>query len=656
MLLETILSILICMLYCIAALCLGALIIRLAARAKYAAADEDRLAVFTTAFLLGQGLLAAIWQLQALGGWFSLPVIIGGLALSFLASVRFALHIAAGMWRTAVAALREYRREPPLWLAVFASTTLLILMTGISTLNPPQPRGDSLAFYMALPKVISASQQLLPLPGYEAFTQIGLQGELHFAALISLNGGVAAKMFMWPMSLAVAAMLVSIGGKVGLGRRGKWIALATIFTSTAFTSSIWNGKVDLFSAAMGLLALRWSLEVGKGPVGELTRLARLAAGLAIAAKITYLIPLVPGLLLIFIWRLRASRGQEPLFGKAFLSAAWRAVFWLGLWTALAFLPNVIKNTVLFGQPLAPLFNPEETTKWMQAWYTPATTGKILLTYPFSLVYGRYWGQGGQISPLLLAFLPMALFLPRPREWKESKLVPVALAGLVGIVLWHLYSPSAFAPRNMLASVLLLVLPGIRGVEVILDRKSGSRLLLGAVAGSVLVALMIGIMGITNITKTGILRAIGRVSLCDMETYGSDATCRIAERINEEARPEERIFLAAYYRYWFRPDIIQCVNSTEETEALDAIAEAEEAWSYLHEHGYRYVVIDEITHGNAFDLLEIDRIPEWMNVETVFEDWPFVAYRIESTDPSSSPTYICSQVDPPAWEVISVDNR
>ncbi|HEY70220.1 MAG TPA: hypothetical protein G4O08_06520, partial [Anaerolineae bacterium] len=542
MLLETTTSIAICALYSLAVFCFGALVLRLVARKRHAAVEEDGLSIFLTAFLLGQGLMAAFWQLLALVGWFSLLVIIAVLAISFLAGIRFALPIVAAVGRQVRTAIRDYRRESAPWLVIYALTVLLILMTGITTINPPQPRGDSLAFYMALPKVMASSQRLLPLPGYEAFTQIGLQGEFHFAALFSLSGGVASKMFTWPMSLAAAGMLAVVGRKAGLGRRGRWMALAALFTSTAFTSVIWNGKVDLFSTAMGLTAFAWSLELGKDSNDEVVRIAGLAAGLAIAAKITYLIPLIPGLLLILLWRLRASRNQEPLLGRAFLSTAWKTTFWLGFWTVLAFLPNVIKNTMLFSQPLAPLFNAEQTTRWMQAWFSPGTTGKILLTYPLSLVYGKFWGQGGQISPLLLAFLPLAFLLPKPEAWKKNKLLQATSAGLLGVVLWHVYSPSAFAPRNTMASLLLLLLPGVRGAEYCLDLKEvRSRILNAMIWASVLVVLVIGISGIINITKTGILRAIGRVSLCEMETYGSDATCRIAQILNNEAEPEERVF-------------------------------------------------------------------------------------------------------------------
>jgi hypothetical protein len=630
---------------------------RLVARKILARANDHPAAILATAFLLGQGLLAAIWQMLALGGWFSLPVIIGVLVASFLHGLRYTLPVVVGFGRHFRTSIRDLRHESPPWLVIYALIILLILMTGIATINPPQPRGDSLAFYMALPKVVSASHRLLPLPGYEAFTQIGLQGEFHFAALISLSGGLAAKMFLWPMGLAAASMLVFIGEKVGLGRRGKWIVLAALFTSTAFTNSIWNGKVDLFSAALGLAALAWSLEIGERPTPEVVRLVGLSAGFAIAAKITYLIPLVPGLLFIFVYRLRASHDQGSLLGKKFIPAALNAMFWLGLWMALPLVPNALKNGVLFGQPLAPLFNSGETARWMQAWFTPSTTSKIILMYPFSLVFGRYWGQEGQLTPIFLAFTPLLVLLPRSGSLKNSKLAQVALAGMLGIIFWVIYSPSAFAPRNLMASLLVLLVLGARGAEFVSERLNPRSLALSTVIiVTLLVTLLIGISGLMNLTKTGLLIAVGREAGCDREQYSADATCRIAEIINEDAAPHERLFLASYYRYWFRPDIIQCLNGTEETSELEMISSAEDGWSHLFQNGYRYVVIDELTHDWTANLLNLDQVPDWLEVTEIFEDDPFVAYRLDSLDPVRQPEVICSQIDPPGWGVTSLEGN
>ena len=63
----------------------------------------------------------------------------------------------------------------------------------------------------------------------------------------------------------------------------------------------------------------------------------------------------------------------------------------------------------------------------------------------------------------------------------------------------------------------------------------------------------------------------------------------------------------------------------------------------------------LTHDWAASLLEIDQSPEWLGVSTVFEDDPFVVYRLDSADPERQPQMMCAQVEPPAWQVIPVES-
>ena len=81
--------------------------------------------------------------------------------------------------------------------------------------------------------------------------------------------------------------------------------------------------------------------------------------------------------------------------------------------------------------------------------------------------------------------------------------------------------------------------------------------------------------------------------------------------------------------------------------------ATESWVHLFDNGYRYVVIDKLTHDWAAGLLDLELTPEWLEVTAIFEDDPFVAYRLDSLDPERQPKMICAQVDPPAWQVIPV---
>jgi hypothetical protein len=109
---------------------------------------------------------------------------------------------------------------------------------------------------------------------------------------------------------------------------------------------------------------------------------------------------------------------------------------IGLCGFLVFLPHAWKNQVLFQEPLAPfvVLNSDGFIDLDQHWYSPDITRYVVATYPVALVFGQYSNMGGTLSPLLLVFLPLAFFLPRPRKWSQSLLTIITLAGLLTLVL------------------------------------------------------------------------------------------------------------------------------------------------------------------------------------------------------------------------------
>src|SRR5262249_47769207 len=154
-------------------------------------------------------------------------------------------------------------------------------------------------------------------------------------------------------------------------------------------------------------------------------------------------------------------------------------------------PQMLKNAVVFGEPLAPfvsLSGPNRVTE--QNWFGPAATRYIVLTYPFSLVYGKYPMMGGGVSPLVLMFLPLALLLPRPASWSRSRLLQMSLIGLVGVVVWVIVRPSILAPRYIFPPLMLLGLPAVAGVEELCRRPARSRALALLCIGGILMVELV----------------------------------------------------------------------------------------------------------------------------------------------------------------------
>ena len=239
-----------------------------------------------TAFILGQGALASLWLLLALTGWFS-PRIIEGIVLvlvlcCFILSWRHFFDFANQVRMIWL----DLQSDTWGWQALAGLTTLLCL-AWVTSLGRPLTV-DATAFYFVLPKIVAASHQLIPIPGtYEAFTSVGLQGEMHYAALMALRSPDAAKLFAWPTILAGAIMFLALGRHVGLERRGQWIALAMLFTSSAVIWLSGDGKVDLFAVSLGFAAYYWANQVRNDSRRLALWLTGLFSGFALVAKLSY---------------------------------------------------------------------------------------------------------------------------------------------------------------------------------------------------------------------------------------------------------------------------------------------------------------------------------------------------------------------------------
>ena len=144
---------------------------------------------------------------------------------------------------------------------------------------------------------------------------------------------------------------------------------------------------------------------------------------------------------------------------------------------------------------------------------------------------------------------------------------------------------------------------------------------------------------------------GRTSGC----AAHEAGCRAAERVNEDAAAGDRVYLMGYYRYWLRPDLLQCIRGATDG-TLASLPTSRARWEHLFDRGFSYVMIDGMTHQAEADLLDLADVPPWLRVTLLFEEEQytkdmFTVFRLESTDPDRRPSTCCRQEHPPAWDVV-----
>ncbi len=631
--------------YSIVCLCLGGLVNR-ALSGGASTADISAGTALASAFLLGQGILANVWLLIAIPGWFKPSVVLSVMALVFVLGSVF-------VWRNAVLFLRQLRgiwfdlRKESWGWQIAAFLTILLYLAGFTSLGR-QFFGDAAAFYMALPKVIAASHRLIPLPGFDAFTQIGLQGEMHYAAMMLMGSPDAAQLFAWPTILAGAVMLVAISSKAGLGRRGQWIVLTCVFSSSAVTWLSGDGKVDLFAAALGLAACFWALRIQERQDVLSIRLAGLFTGTAVVAKFSYLPTLLPAVAALVLYKtVLENRGKERAIvswkraGSIFLR--------IGLWMVPAVFPHLIKNYALFGNPLAP-FSASGMGWASQKWFGSRTTRRIVLTYPLALTFGRYWAQYGNLSPLVLAFLPLALLLPRKKLFRGGPLEAITLAALVGLICWVLLHPSVLSPRYILCTLLLLIPLGARAAEYVSQTETGVRFISFGVLACILITQVTYGLHFLNVVffpyKTKQYLA-GQISQLDRD----DLYCRLLTTLGQGAEPGDRVVFAAYHRYWLRPDLLQCAS--RDTELGNLMGQTSEAfWNGILEGNFRYLVVDKSSHGKVEENLKEGKHPDWIRISILCEEGNMSVYRLEFTKPPRESMLECIQAAPPAWDVVA----
>src|SRR5262249_37402427 len=88
----------------------------------------------------------------------------------------------------------------------------------------------------------------------------------------------------------------------------------------------------------------------------------------------------------------------------------------------------------------------------------------------------YFAQYGQLSPLVLGFLPLALFLRRPERVAESPLTAMSVAAFAAIAFWAVTFGDKVVPRYFLPALVLRIPLAARAAENVTDQSFRPRYL------------------------------------------------------------------------------------------------------------------------------------------------------------------------------------
>lgn len=620
--------------YSLACMGMGVILVKLLRGELFQTASA--MTIVATIFLVGQGILANVWVFVAMAGKFS-PLVVWGIVLFLiLSSLQYSFELFTKAWKQGFEVTREVASETLGWKILIIGTITIWASWAHFLGRPIETPGTR--FYMALPKVISASEKLKVLPGYEDVTSLGLQGEMQFAALMSMGSPESTQLFSWLTLTAGCILLLALGRQVGLNRRGQWLALSMVFTSSAVVILSGSGKTDVYGAAFGLAAYYWAFNLKTEKQYLISILIGMLAGMAVVAKLSYAGSFLPSLAFILIWNTFSNSGDigaKPKIAKFFVT---------GISAALIVLQLPIKNLYLFNSLIAP-FGMEDIVN--QVWYGPETIWKVYLALPLSLTFGAFWAQAGGISPLILVYSPLLLFLPKPRQLFEKSLVILSIASLFGLGIWFLLNPSNFAPRYFLACLLILVIPAANAAERFAT--------LGREKARIIQTAALLFITYTSLSYTTFLFVPGNtLSLlfsgkpnCNIEPM----RCEIITNVNLIMGSGERLFTNTRHRYWLRPDLIQCAATSEEINNFLSIESPEFRWKYLVGRGFHSVFVENRGTPLPSSLQTIlNEIPYWLSVSVIENSNRLIYFQIELNDDYPI-LYYCEHLNADRWNII-----
>lgn len=636
-----------CLFYAISCLSFGTSILRILRISPVQGMYMSCAGYLGGAFFIGQGVIGGVFQTIAALSQFSFRIVFVLLIVASLSGFLNLLSIYKKVLNSFLRVIKDTILLGPFGIIVGLLSIVLIVLFALLSFHPPGT--DAISYYLAQAKLIGATGQLYPLPAYEFFSKLGLNAEMHAASLFLMGGDVAgeyaSKMLVWITALASGMMLWAIGSRVGLNRRAQWLIIVMLYTTTGFTNVLWDGKTDLFSTGLGLAAIYWILQIGRLTDRIVFFLSGLMVGFAINSKMSLIVVMMPMLSIFSVWSVWVDSPQKLLINgnenkqKVIRILYGSLIGFVGM--IIPFLMLSFKNIILFKEPFAPFFmigSNDASVVLDQVWFSPEITKWIILTYPLALFFGRYPMQYGNISPLLLAFIPISLMIPKViSPFKNKRLLFLVFSAFIGVLAWVILRPSVIAPRYILPPLLIFLLLGAYFVECLWERKT-----------NILLKISVALITLFMIFATIIdyqnpLRVAKNYWIASSRTYASPIW-KALNIVNDNTSLGASVYLAMYYRSPLRGDLLQCLIRTQ--KALD-----KDIWEAIYKDGGTWMVLDRLTHAKSKDIVINPEIkPSYLSVITHPIDDRFTVYQIVPKEGAPAPIQQCFKQKDGTWGI------
>lgn len=529
-------------------------------------------------------------------------------------------------------------------------TSLIFLLTILNT--TARISYDSSAIYFSNAKLTSHLERM------EFFTDGNFvasvfQNVIQYTSLIQLTGEQSARMLPWMSGLIICIFSLALGEKVGLTQKALSFLMLLLISSTAFLDLLGDAKVDLLSTAPAIGAIYWMITVEKTQEKQVEKM--LFIGILMGLSITGR-PFNAFLLGIFTLFYYLEEYIKDRKIKGALIALLLQLVWLGIGITLLGVFHLFVNWVLYRDPFAffdslTSINPS-TGPWDN---NPQSIFMLRIFYVFAATFRNSPQSLGNISPLVLGFLPALLWSKTQREFKFSKETKrLSLIAATGILSWILLFFTIVEIRYVLFLWIILFIPFAQLITFVLDTSNVfyQKIFIG------LLTILLGFFLIRTVL-------IASQTYSPLDKQGNPICsefilCEYLTSINETAKPGERVLTLSAFRYYLRSDLFYCSTQHNEYASLKELSYKDQSafWEEVYRLGYNYIAFEEdyTTRHLQFGFSPSPtNLPEWLILERIDTSNTEVvaAYKIDVNNPPIEVIYKCQKNEKGIWTVIEI---
>lgn len=532
----------------------------------------------------------------------------------------------------------------------FLSISMLIVLVVSIFHSSARISYDASAIYFSAAK-LTAFKNHATFYLEHSFPASNLHSVIQSSAILQIFGDQAARMVSWLFGTVI------IGFALALAKFGRVSPMAIrilpvlILTSTAFLDQMGDGKVDLLGTAYSLAGVYWIAVGAKDNDSSQNQRPFLLAGIFIGFS-SILRPYNAILLGVYI-TVYLSQKLKPT--RQSLINIGRHVLWMGCGAIGFAIYHLYINKVILNDALAFLNALTAINPTDGPWdYNPESEWVNKLLYPFVVTFKNSGASLGNITPLVVAFLPaLALSDIRKNTKLSAKVSRLVISAGTALLIWVLLIFTVVEVRYVMFLWILLYLPV---AEIIATGINTNNLMIkGLTVCSIFFLVSFIIIRSLYISFS----TYSPINSQKNPTCFDTDDCLIINAINDTAGEGARVLTLSGLRYYLRNDLFVCSTDHEEFKIFQTLdPENEEIfWLEVYRRGYQYIAFEE---GYVTDsaLLKIvpgpNNTPSWITLEPIFgkPGDKKIAYRILVNEPPLDIEWTCRQNNSTKkWEVI-----